>query len=145
MRLSQRPWYTPDNHLLEVPQSNHAADAADDIVRIAMDAKARLGKLGGTHRLHQESGPRAMEELPPPLASIAPRCDPFTIPIRPLTVNRRFPRWTAPARRRRKPYPSWASETTGLKVTRSIGAWVSFLHWWCTFGGTSTPSPSETV
>ena len=42
-------------------------------------------------------------------------------------------------------YPSWASETTALKVTRSIGAWVSFLHWWRTCGGTSTPSPSETV
>lgn len=28
-----------------------------------------------------------------------------------------------------KPYPSWASEATALKVTRSIGAWVSFLHW----------------
>lgn len=26
-------------------------------------------------------------------------------------------------------YPAWASETTALKVTRSIGAWVSFLHW----------------
>src|SRR5712691_1243059 len=27
-----------------------------------------------------------------------------------------------------KSYPSWAFETTALKVTRSIGAWVSFLH-----------------
>jgi hypothetical protein len=44
-----------------------------------------------------------------------------------------------------KSYPSWASDTTALKVTRSIGAWVSFLHWWCTCGGTSTPSPSETI
>src|SRR5262245_11764 len=42
-------------------------------------------------------------------------------------------------------YPSCASDTTALNVTRSIGAWVSFLHWCCTCGGTSTPSPSDTA
>jgi hypothetical protein len=73
--------------------------------------------------------PGQSRELPPPLASITPLCNHFTIPRRLLTLNRRFPRRTTPARRCRKLYPSWASEATALKVTRSIGAWVSFLHW----------------